>query len=160
MVFPLHKPDPYSLYRWGFLHFRYLKCLVTKHKPPSLPMKICQQIIHHSGLRGTLSSSRKKTMGKFRMIFLDLLVGCLEKVRNIIKKHDPHMVFLNQSMVKLYQHRPQIAKTNFCVINVENSVTSARSSRQLFWMLFLDAIYPAMERPLPKVGRHPPLLPP
>ena len=31
---------------------------------------------------------------------------------------------------KLYQHRPQIAKTNCCVINVENSVTSARSSRQ------------------------------
>ncbi len=26
--FPLHKPYPYSLYRWGFLHFRYLKCLV------------------------------------------------------------------------------------------------------------------------------------
>ena len=24
----LHKPYPYSLYRWGFLHFRYLKCLV------------------------------------------------------------------------------------------------------------------------------------
>ena len=23
---PLHKPDPYILYRWGFLHFRYLKC--------------------------------------------------------------------------------------------------------------------------------------
>ena len=21
--FPLHKPYPYSLYRWGFLHFRY-----------------------------------------------------------------------------------------------------------------------------------------
>ena len=31
---------------------------------------------------------------------------------------------------KLYQHRSQIAKTNFCVINVENSVTFARSSRQ------------------------------
>ena len=30
-VFPLHKPYPYSLYRWGFLHFRYLKCLVTKY---------------------------------------------------------------------------------------------------------------------------------
>ena len=41
---------------------------------------------------------------------------------------------------KLYQHRPQIAKNNFCVSNVENSVSSARSSRQLFWMLFLDAI--------------------
>ena len=26
--FPLHRPYPYSLYRWGFLHFRYLKCLV------------------------------------------------------------------------------------------------------------------------------------
>ena len=23
--FPLHKPYPYSLYRWGFLHFRYLE---------------------------------------------------------------------------------------------------------------------------------------
>ena len=31
---------------------------------------------------------------------------------------------------KLYQHRPRIAKTKFCVINVENSVTSARSSWQ------------------------------
>ena len=41
---------------------------------------------------------------------------------------------------KSYQHRRQIAKTIFCVINVENSVTSARSSRQFFWMLFLDAI--------------------
>ena len=28
MGFPLHKPYPYSLCRWGFLHFRYLKCLV------------------------------------------------------------------------------------------------------------------------------------
>ena len=26
---PLHKPYPYSLHRWGFLHFRYLKCLVN-----------------------------------------------------------------------------------------------------------------------------------
>ena len=38
---------------------------------------------------------------------------------------------------QLYQHRPQIAKTYFCV---ENSVTFARSSRQLFWMFFLHAI--------------------
>ena len=36
---------------------------------------------------------------------------------------------------KIYQHRPQIAKTNFCVINVENLVTSARSSCCfLFWV--------------------------
>ena len=28
MGIPLHKPYPYSLYGWGFLHFRYLKCLV------------------------------------------------------------------------------------------------------------------------------------
>ena len=28
--FPLHKPYPYCLYRWRFLHFRYLKCLVNK----------------------------------------------------------------------------------------------------------------------------------
>lgn len=73
-------------------------CLVTKRKPPSLPMKICQQIIHHSGLRfGVLCWTgilRKiQTLGKFSMIFLDLLVGCLEKVRNIIKQHDPQMVF-------------------------------------------------------------------
>ena len=26
----LHTPYPYSLYRWGFLYFRYLKCLVIK----------------------------------------------------------------------------------------------------------------------------------
>ena len=26
--FPLHKPYPYSLYEWGFLHFWYLKSLV------------------------------------------------------------------------------------------------------------------------------------
>ena len=24
---PLHRPYPYSFYRWGFLHLRYLKCL-------------------------------------------------------------------------------------------------------------------------------------
>ena len=30
---------------------------------------------------------------------------------------------------KLYQHRPQIAKTNFCVVNLENSVTSARRDK-------------------------------
>ena len=28
--FPLHKPYPYSLYRWGFLHFRYVKRLVKQ----------------------------------------------------------------------------------------------------------------------------------
>ena len=33
--------------------------------------------------------------------------------------------------------RPQIAKTNFCVINVESSVTSARNSRQFVWMPLL-----------------------
>ena len=27
--FPLHKPYPYSLHRFSYLHFRYLKCLVT-----------------------------------------------------------------------------------------------------------------------------------
>ena len=27
---PLHKPYPYSLYRWGFLHFRYLKNCVIR----------------------------------------------------------------------------------------------------------------------------------
>ena len=27
--FPLHRPYPYSIYRWGFLHFRYLKFLMT-----------------------------------------------------------------------------------------------------------------------------------
>ena len=26
--FPLHKPYPYSLYRFSYLHFRHLKCLV------------------------------------------------------------------------------------------------------------------------------------
>ena len=40
-------------------------------------------------------------------------------------------------------------RTNFCVINVENSVRSARSSRQFFWTLFLDAIARS-----PKVGCH------
>ena len=35
-----------------------------------------------------------------------------------------------ESKIQIHQHRPQIAKNNFCVINVENSVTSARSSRQ------------------------------
>ena len=28
MGFPLHKPYPYSFFWWGFLHFRFLKCLV------------------------------------------------------------------------------------------------------------------------------------
>ena len=28
VCFPLHKQYPYSLYRSGYLHFRYLKCLV------------------------------------------------------------------------------------------------------------------------------------
>ena len=32
---------------------------------------------------------------------------------------------------RLYQHRPQIAKTKFCNINVKNSVTSARSSNKI-----------------------------
>ena len=35
MGFPLHKPYPYSLYRWGFLHFRYLKCSLTWMHPIS-----------------------------------------------------------------------------------------------------------------------------
>ena len=32
VCFPLHRPYPYSLYRWGFLHFRYLKCLVSPRR--------------------------------------------------------------------------------------------------------------------------------
>ena len=31
------------------------------------------------------------------------------------------------ALKQLYQHRPQIAKNNFCVINVENSLASAKS---------------------------------
>ena len=49
----------------------------------------------------------------------------------------PSYVGFRTSHYKLYQHRPQIAKTNFCVINVENSVTSARNSRQFVWMPLL-----------------------
>ena len=61
---------------------------------------------------------------------------------------------------KLYQHRPQIAKTNFCVINVENSVTSARNSRQFVWMPLLRMGTQQWHHVhSPKVGRHPPLPP-
>ena len=42
---------------------------------------------------------------------------------------------------KLYQHRPQIAKNQFCVINVKNNVTSAKVqgsfSGCFFWMPLL-----------------------
>jgi len=58
----------------------------------------------------------------------------LEKVGNI------NIFQKGSSKKKLYQHRAQIAKINFCVINVKNGVRSARSSRQFFWTLFLDAI--------------------
>ena len=37
MGFLLRKPYPYSLYGWGFLHFRYLKCLVKNVTPPPPP---------------------------------------------------------------------------------------------------------------------------
>ena len=61
---------------------------------------------------------------------------------------------------KLYQHRPQIAKNNFCVINVENSVTSARNSRQFVWMPLLRMGTQQWHHVhSPKVGRHPPLPP-
>ena len=36
--FPLHKPYPYSLHRFSYLHFRYLKSLVTT-PPPSAEVK-------------------------------------------------------------------------------------------------------------------------
>ena len=41
--FPLHKPYPYSLYRWGFLHFRYLKCLVKMLLP--LPIELNESLV-------------------------------------------------------------------------------------------------------------------
>ena len=43
--FPLHKPYPYSLYRWGFLYFRYLiflMILVTDY--PGLDHGLCQSL--------------------------------------------------------------------------------------------------------------------
>ena len=47
---------------------------------------------------------------------------------------------INQNW-ELYQHRPQIAKTNFCVINAKNNVTSAKIkgsfSGCFFWMPLL-----------------------
>ena len=46
------------------------------------------------------------------------------------KKRNDSSKVLHAARAWLKQHRPQIAKTNFCVINVENSVTFARSSRQ------------------------------
>ena len=58
---------------------------------------------------------------------------------------------------KLYQHRPQVAKTNFCVINVENCVKSARNSRLLDWMPLLRMGTQQWHHVhSPKVGRHPP----
>ena len=30
--FPLHKPYPYILHRLVYLYFRYLKCLVHRHR--------------------------------------------------------------------------------------------------------------------------------
>ena len=45
---------------------------------------------------------------------------------------------------KLYQHRPQIAKTHFCVINVDDSTTSARSSTQFFFTPHTLQWHPAM----------------
>ena len=55
-------------------------------------------------------------------------VGCLFV---LISNQNPLDMEPNDGFLKkLYQHRPQIAKTNFCVINVENSVMFARSSRQ------------------------------
>ena len=40
--FTLHGPYPYSLYRWGFLHFRYLKCWVTI-RPGRLTWNPCRK---------------------------------------------------------------------------------------------------------------------
>ena len=58
---------------------------------------------------------------------------------------------------RLYQHRPQIAKTNFCAINIENSVTSARNSRQFVWIPLAVYRHPAMAHVhSPKDGRLPP----
>ena len=51
-------------------------------------------------------------------------------------------------------NRPQIAKTNFCVINVESSATSARSSRQK--KIWNRNCHPAMApRPLPQTWPSP-----
>lgn len=62
--------------------------------------------------------------------------------------------------IKVYKHRPQKAKTHFCVI-----VTSARSSRQFFFWCFFSMplvcrVHPAKApRPLPQ-NRPSPSLPP
>ena len=59
--------------------------------------------------------------------------------KDTLWNHPNSDLWQESSYQKLYQHRPQIAKNmffNFCVINEENSVTSARSSRQFFWIFF------------------------
>ena len=77
---------------------------------------------------------------------------------------------------KLYQHRPQIAKSNFCVINVEKSAASARSYIHCCFLGHLREIGgPENKRGRceteigtlqwhhchsPKAGRYPPLPPP
>ena len=73
------------------------------------------------------------------------------------------IMFLSKSfecfLKKIYQHRPQIAKNNFCVINVENSATSTRKSSQFVWMPLLRMGTQQWHHVhSPKVGRHP--LPP
>ena len=57
-------------------------------------------------------------------------INCRVGCHFVLISNQNRMVPNDGFLKKLYQHRPQIAKTNFCVINVENSVTSARSSRQ------------------------------
>ena len=72
-------------------------------------------------------------------------------------RRDNHSLPWRKQKNKLYQHRPQIAKTNFCVINVENSVTSARNSRQFVWMQLLRMGTQQWHHVhSPKVGRLPP----
>ncbi len=70
--FPLHKPYPYSFYRWGFLHFRYLKCLVTE-----------VALIHSYGLfqfeAGSLSIYLSHIIWHFSRVYINISYACFQK---------------------------------------------------------------------------------
>ena len=77
------------------------------------------------------------------------VVSIVEKERPWRQQNDPGHIcrhangprFPPKISIKLYQHRHQIAKNNFCVINVKNNVTSTKVrgsfSGCFFWMPLL-----------------------
>ena len=137
------KPSPLctniTKYHFQLLTRGRYDAVVSVGKAPTLATRTCSVKLHYAKMKYSYQS---KKLLKYHVGFRCVHQSCIALVLHRackLKAQFRSIWIVEVQKTTVYSIDP-IAKTNFCGINVENSVTTARSSRQIFWMFFLDAI--------------------